>query len=399
MSTSNFRKPRLPSHFYVLVDPPDESGEEVLRFNSECRKIKLRGHSFREFQQEVIPLLDGNHTLEEIQAAVADTFEPEDLNACLQFLIEQNLLEDAEDSPLPADLRLSLSPQLNFLHEVTRASGRAQTQLLNATVAVLGLGGAGASVAASLAAAHVGTVFCIDDLPVAPTDPYLGLVYSREEVGNPRAEAVKRHIEAVAPRVKVSVNTKQLQQDADVEDAIQGADFVVCCLDPGQSSLAYKLNRVCLKTRVRWISCEAAGSDVIVGPTVEPYESACYLCYKMRLVAGNDNPEDEFAFQRFLDGRKQDDSGRRENLIFGVGLAANLVGLETLKALTGMLSLATRGRLVVLDLLELETRKHVVLRKPWCPACSQPPAENPDLKQTNNTTERSDVHNEVKSAS
>jgi adenylyltransferase/sulfurtransferase len=373
MSTSNYKRPRLPSHFYVLVDPPDSSGDEVLHFVSQSRKIKLKGHSFREFQQLVIPFLDGKHTLVEIQERVADIFQPEDLDACFRLLAEQNLLEDADDSPSSEDLNSQLEPQLNFFHELSAQSGRAQERLRNSTVAVIGLGGAGASVALSLAAANVGTLVCIDALPVAPADPYLTSVFKPNDVGMQRAEVVRRCIEVIAPRVKASVISETLQTDAAVNAAVQGTDFVVCCTDTAQSSLAYKLNRVCLQTGVRWTSCEAAGVEVVVGPTIEPYQTACYLCYKMRLVASNEHPEDEFAFQRFLDQRNQDDSGCHENLVFGVGLASNLVGLEVLKALTGT-ALATRGRIVVVDLLDFTMTKHVVLRKPWCPACFNEPA-------------------------
>jgi adenylyltransferase/sulfurtransferase len=115
----------------------------------------------------------------------------------------------------------------------------------------------------------------------------------------------------------------------------------------------------------------------------------------MRLVASSETPEDEFAFQRFLDQRKQDDSARRENLNFGIGLAANLVGLEALKALTGIQPLPTRGRVVILDLMDLKMEKHLVLRKPWCPACSQPAAQPTDLPKPTANTEAQDEHAKV----
>ena len=51
MSRLRYQRPRLPSYFYVLSEPPDSRGEEVLRFVSERRRIKLKGHSFREFQR------------------------------------------------------------------------------------------------------------------------------------------------------------------------------------------------------------------------------------------------------------------------------------------------------------------------------------------------------------
>src|SRR3712207_9319216 len=60
----------------------------------------------------------------------------------------------------------------------------------------------------------------------------------------------------------------------------------------------------------------------IVGPTVEPFETACYLCYQMRAAASAEHPEDAVAFQSFLDNRKRDDSTVRENLVF----ATQIVG-------------------------------------------------------------------------
>jgi adenylyltransferase/sulfurtransferase len=109
--------------------------------------------------------------------------------------------------------------------------------------------------------------------------------------------------------------------------------------------------------------------EVVVGPTVRPYTTACYLCYKMRAVACAENPEHDFAFQRMLDKRKTDDSGHRENLTFAVGLAANMIGLEAFKELSGCMPPSTVGKVLILDLMEMSMKKHVLLRKPWCPAC------------------------------
>src|SRR5215212_9471623 len=123
MSTVKFQRPRLPSNIYVWFEPPDESGDEVLYFVSESKRVKLKGHSFREFQQLVIPLLDGQHTLAEIEASVADTFAPEDLWDGLQLLATHNLIEDAGQHEMPLDLSNQLAPQLNFFHEINMHSG------------------------------------------------------------------------------------------------------------------------------------------------------------------------------------------------------------------------------------------------------------------------------------
>ncbi|MEO8129959.1 MAG: TOMM precursor leader peptide-binding protein [Bryobacteraceae bacterium] len=368
MPTLKYKNPRLPSHFYVLFEPPGSDGEEVLRFVSERRRIKLKGHSFREFQEHVIPLLDGRHSIQEIEERVSDVFRPQDLEDALQLLAEQNLLEDASESGAGTE-EAALEPQSNFLREVSPDPKAAQEKLNQATIVCLGLGGPGAAVALALAGAGVGSLRCLDALEVAPADLYLSPVYSKADVGMPRAEALRRRIAAASPGTRVTSNGKQFDSDADVREAVAGADFVVCCLDAGQSSLIYKLNRVCLAEKIPWTSCAVTGMEVVVGPTVIPDETACFLCYKMRAVACAEDSEADFAFQRLLDRRKLDDSGKRENLNFAAGIAANLLGLEVFKLVSGAMPSPTVGRIAVFDLIALSLKKHVVLRKPWCPAC------------------------------
>ena len=368
MSALPFRKPRLPSNYYVWSEPPDDSGDEVLHFVSESRSLKLKGHSFREFQNSVLPLLDGRHSFEDIQKKVEDIFHEADLAECLQLLAAQNLLEEG-DTGLQEEVARCLTPQLNFFHEVGGKAEEMQERLANATVTVLGLGGVGAAAALSLAAAGVGTLRCVDALPVRETDVYLSPTFQRKDVGRSRAVAVARGIERCAPEVKTLVHDRAVESADEVCAIVEGADFVVCCLDAGQSNLAFKLNRVCLTGGIRWTSCAVSGMEIILGPTVHPHDGPCYLCYRMRAVACSVNPEDAFAYERYLDHRKQDDSGTRENLVFGVGIAANLVGLEALKELTNVLEPSAVGGIVVFNLLELTCARHVVLRKPWCPAC------------------------------
>src|ERR1041384_3006887 len=369
MSTVKFNRPKLPSNIYVWFEPPDSSGDEVLHFVSERKRVKLKGHSFREFQQLVIPLLDGEHTLLEIEQAVADVFAPEDLEAGLELLAVNNLIEDAELHGKPTRFAEELTPQLNFFHELGLRSGEMQQRLSKSVVTVIGMSGAGATVALSLAAAHVGTLRRVCSLPVAPADHYLSNVFAPSDVGQGRAQLVAQKIRTAVPQVNASAHAEVLQTDDEVASALEGSDFVVNCLDAGQSSLIYKLNRACLKTGTRWTSCALSGIEVVLGPTIHPFETPCYLCYKMRSVACAANPEDEFAFESFLDRRKQDDSGRREGLVFGATIAANLVGLEAIKELSGVLTGNALGKLIVFDLFELTSTKHVVLRKPWCPAC------------------------------
>ena len=176
-------------------------------------------------------------------------------------------------------------------------------------------------------------------------------------------------IATTAPEVKCDARIGECASEDALRAAIEGSHFVVCCLDAGRSSVAYKLNRVCLELRMRWLPATTAATEVIVGPAIKPHESACYLCYKMRIVACAQSPEDEYGLQSFLDRRKRDDSANHESLVFAETVAGNLAALETMKALCDMPTVVTFGHVVVFDLLSLASTRHRVLRKPWCPAC------------------------------
>jgi bacteriocin biosynthesis cyclodehydratase domain-containing protein len=370
MEKFRFRKPKLPTHLYTWCESPDASGEEALLFVSERRRVKLKGRSFREFQQYVLPLLDGRHTVAEIQESVSQMFSPVDIERCLSLLAAQNLLENQTgEDEFSASFGENLMPQLNFLHEVGRNSKEVQHRLSLSTVSVIGMGGAGAQSAISLATTGVGCLRCIDSSLVTPGDTYLAPQFSPAEVGLPRAKVVAERLRACAPNTKTVVQDQELANDSDVASAIAGSDFVINCLDRGQASLAYKLNRACLTNRIRWTSGMLSGTEVVLGPTVHPFESPCYLCFKMRAVACAGNPEDEFAFESFLDRRNQDDSNKRENVVFGSGLMSNCLGMEAFNELAGIAEPSALGAIVVYDLLTMESTKHVVLRKPWCPAC------------------------------
>jgi adenylyltransferase/sulfurtransferase len=369
MSASESPRLRIPSSYYVYSDPPNKAGEETLHFVSAQRRVKLRGRSFREFVQRVVPLLDGTRPLDAVKSEVADLFKPEDLDECLALLASNGLLEDVARWELSEPERARLMPQLNLLQMLTPEPWRVQARLGRATVAVVGLSGTGATVAQSMAAAGVGQLRCIDGGPVAPADLSSCGVYVESSLGQPRGEALRDRLGVLAPDSKVAALGEALESDEAVARAVAGSNFVVNCLDEGDISTVYKLNRACLALKIPWTSAASDGLEVLAGPTVFPGETACYLCYRMRAVACAADPEAAFDYQSFLDRRKRDDSGTRPSLVFGAGIAGQIAALEAFKVVSESMAPSLRGRLLVLDLRDLGTTLHVVLRKPWCPAC------------------------------
>jgi bacteriocin biosynthesis cyclodehydratase domain-containing protein len=366
-------KPRLLSHLTMRVEPPGSDGEETLVFTSKRRRIAIKGHSFREFAEKVVPLLNGRQTLAEIQARVVETFTAGDVADAIGLLHQNNLIEDAESwsaAASPADWR---DPQSAYFRELGESPARLQEKLHASNVAVFGLGPLGAVVASSLAASGVRRISCIDREPVMPSDTFLAQCLTLADVGRPRTEAVRDRLAAIDPAVRVDIVGDVLKSDADVLGALRGMDLVIGCLDPGHASLSYKLNRAVLAARIPCCFGDVSAFEGVVGPTVIPFESACYLCYQMRLVACAEDPEDAFASLHYQDQRAVDDSPRRENLPFCAGAVGSMMGLEGFKLLLGGRS-STIGSILAFDFTRGRTSRHVVLRKPWCPACFAPDA-------------------------
>jgi molybdopterin-synthase adenylyltransferase len=352
------RRPLLPSHYSVWFAPPDANGDELLHVVSERRSITLKGYAFREFCELVVPLLDGSRGFDEIAAETADVFEARDLEAMLSLLASHGVVVEAPDDGLASDAADRMTPQRNLFAEIAPGESL-QRRLGAATVSIVGLGGAGPAAALGLAAAGVGTLRCGD------FSPFLGL----EAVGSSRAQRVTELVRTAAREVKVIAAECPLDTEDDVRRLVAGSDYVVSCLDASQSNLAFKINKVCLADKVRWISCALAGAEVVVGPAVHPGQSACYMCYRMRSVASAGNPEHAYAYERELDRRRRDDGGRRENLVFSAGIAGNLVASEVVKELSGLAAPSLVGRILIVRLTDLHVERHAVLRKPGCPVC------------------------------
>ena len=114
----SLQKPLLPTHYSVWFDPPDEAGDEVLHFVSERRSLKLKGRSFREFHKRVIPMLNGEHSMEDIETATADIFPADELRDALGVLVDQGIVVDATEQTLNAEVAERMAPQLNLFHDL-----------------------------------------------------------------------------------------------------------------------------------------------------------------------------------------------------------------------------------------------------------------------------------------
>jgi adenylyltransferase/sulfurtransferase len=367
-----FRNPLLPSCFLTWSEPPDEMGDETLRIVSRRRSLTLKGHSFREFGRSVLPLLDGRREFDAICAETSDLFERADLEAALATLGAQGVVVEG-DGPSAVEVPPRLAPQINYLGEASEQGRHAQRRLSAATVVVFGMGGAGAGVARSLAAAGVGRIACVDPHAVRPVDLYFSAVFGPPDTGKNRAEVVAAHLHALAPEIVVESVSHRPEDTNAVGTLLAGCDMAVCCLESGELNLILKLNRAARALGIRWLAGALEGTEIVAGPGFPgSREGPCYMCARMREVACAGLPQARFALERHYDRMKQDLGDRRENTAAGADILAGFLAAETFNVLSGAAPPALDGRLLVLDLPTLRQEKHVILRKPGCPVCGIP---------------------------
>lgn len=361
-------KPQFLKHYRTRVEPSEDGADERLVLTSESRQVVIRGHRFAEFLEHVAPLLDGRHRLEEVLEQSAGVFDADDLNRTIALLAEHRVVVDADLISIPNGDGARFGPQLSYLQEISSEPMLVHERLAGATVTVVGLGAVGAVAATALAAANVGTLRCVDDSEVSTADPHLAQLFELTDVGSLRAEVTREKIRAVNPAVSVEIRTGPLRTDEDVVGAVDASDLVLGCLDPGLAGITDALNRACLAQRILWSHATATAFEGIVGPTVIPYETACYRCYLARTFACEDDPA---AALRELEARyddRVDMSAHRENIPFAAGIVGHLLALQAFHFLAGLRP-RTAGRILVVDFLTSTMREHLVLRKPWCSAC------------------------------
>jgi adenylyltransferase/sulfurtransferase len=338
-------------------------------FNTTRRTLKVNGQALQDVERIVLPLLDGSRTIGEIRATLWEQLTDSSLDECLEFLINNRLVEEYTENTVDLESRTQLLPQLSLYHELGFKQQDAQERLANARIAIFGLGGSGLVAAVNLAASGIGFLRLCDH---TSTVPYDGLMMSGwgSQVGALRSVEAARRIEAMRGLTQTEIVTDYLTDDETVAALLDDVDLVIVATDAVSVNLAYRLNRLCLKMQRPLLPGGAFGIEGMIGPLVLGDDSPCYLCYRMRSIACAKLPEADLELERFLDRDRRSQPQMRENWPIGHTLVGSYLVLDAIKMLLG-LPIATDGKLLHLDLISTKLTHNVVLKKPGCPHCSQ----------------------------
>lgn len=172
-----------------------------------------------------------------------------------------------------------------------------QERLKAASVTVLGLGGTGSAVAASLTAAGVGQLRCVDGDVVEPGNLTRQLLYAQDDIGRPKAEAAAERLRRLNPLVEITGEMAWIGSPDPLDGLMAGCDLFVLCADEPRGTIVSWVNKAALRTGRTWISSSYNGPTLVMG-TFVPHETPCYRCLvhhlaRERTVHGADG---EFLF-------------------------------------------------------------------------------------------------------
>jgi molybdopterin/thiamine biosynthesis adenylyltransferase len=322
--------------------------------------------------ERIISLMDGTRDVSGICAGVAEThpnLDPESVREAVADLVAGGFVEDA-GAPLPAgfterDAARYETPRhfYAWIDDTPRSSPfEVQARLANSSVALLGLGGTGTSVAAGLVASGVGSLHCADFDEVEEANLCRQLLYSEHDVGAPKVRRAVDRLRASNSSVTVTGADLRATGADDIAELMTGSDVFVLCADTPQPDIMRWTNEAALRTGTPWYFALYTGPMAVTGGFV-PGETGCWECMN----------RDHLAQPHVRDGRHLFAEPRKHAVVAAsANVTGHLCALEVTYHLAG-LPTQVQGRILHWNFARWDHQYFIdVHRHPDCPACGTP---------------------------
>ncbi|MGV7222249.1 MAG: TOMM precursor leader peptide-binding protein [Nitrospinales bacterium] len=318
-------KPRL-APWVTVVD----IGDSRIQFRGAEFLFTLRHDLFIEIFEKIKLLLDGSHTVEEISSTVDASILPTTVIFLLKILRAHGILQEG-DLPVPTDLTSSEIPkyqsQIQFLSHFTQKPAEALELLRQSKVAVIGKG---------LIKDHI-----------------------QDSLGKTGFASIT-HLEVPQESGEKLIDS--------IADELEGIEFLVACDQSTGFSFFEAVNSACLKTGTRWLRVAIEGTTSILGPTIVPRYTACYICLCKRQESNLIDLEDFIAYKKeIVEKNISNDEGFSPALW---DATAAQTSMEIVRTILGFVPPKTIGRFYEFNIHSPRSISHEVFRLPRCPACN-----------------------------
>lgn len=321
-----------------------ELADGSLFFDSVYADHRVISAPTRSLRRILLLIESDRPTLESIASQVAGDATAETvsrIDRLLKPLVSAGILVPIRDGHRPAwaddALVERFSTQLEWLGTLSTASqGHWDffSRLRQSSVAVIGLGGAGSLLAHALTAVGVGALTLVDGDTVEESNLVRQILYNPDQSGRGKADCLAEQLQRFSPHTQYRVLREYVHSEQDVQDCIEGADFVAVCADAPRFVLNRWIDAACKEKRIPYLGA-FAGS---VGPMYRPGSSGCFGCLEHRL-------RDELGTRHDLlvDALAAKKSWRYPAFVSGPLTVAHLMTTEIVLHLTGAAPPSTAG--------------------------------------------------------
>jgi bacteriocin biosynthesis cyclodehydratase domain-containing protein len=353
------REPINPSTLIGLapgLDVADIAGDLVLR--TDIAAVRLEGGVASLVRERFLPALTKPCPWHELLEQVRD-LPREEVDRLVDRLVSTGLLVEAPNRD-PDSSRV-----WRHLVAVSAEGRRAISERAACTrVVVVGLPTHQVHFIEILARAGVGNVLLADPFPPYPGEPRaMGAAQA-----NSREDLVR---DLVSPRWPMtqfaSAGATLTKQSA--ADLVADSQLVVISVDRAMAAARHWINRATLDAGIPSIYADVLGYRAELGPVVLPGDGPCYLCWRMRAIACEDDFASAMAWEERFDRVRAPPGAERPVLPSLPPWIAGVLGHEALAVALGIAQPRLAGAVLTIDGLRLTERLHRIIRRPDCPAC------------------------------
>lgn len=233
-----------------------------------------------------------------------------------------------------------------------------QQKLVDASVAIVGLGGLGSPTALYLAAAGIGSLTLCDPDRVDLSNLQRQILHNTGDIGSAKTDSAARTLRRLNPETRLTLVEQRLDEPGLTALAAK-VDIVIDASDNFETRFA--VNRACVETATPLVSGAAIRWDGQISVFTNRDDSACYQC--LYPVAGSEE-------ERCVE------TGVVAPL---VGVIGSMQALEAIKLITNT-GTSLSHRLLTLDSQQMVWREFRFSKDPGCPVCANKTRKTPSSR-------------------
>ncbi len=221
--------------------------------------------------KEIIEELKGEKTEEELFSSLKERYNKKNISECITALESAGIVRKYDSSKIGG----RYDRQISFIDELTSSGEetiRLQKKLEDSVISVFGIGGIGTWIVNGLYQIGIGEIRISDPDKVEESNLNRQLFFNSRDVGRYKVNIIKKKLSDS----KIVPFKKTVSDKENLEEIVQGSDFLVNCADnPSVEETSKIIDKYATKYKIPY--CIAGGYNMhlgMIGPIIIPGETA-----------------------------------------------------------------------------------------------------------------------------